>query len=60
MSSGTSPSSYTKVRLEPEREKPENYYTYDELDFDSSPTIISRGDISNRIERMRSVNTYLS
>ena len=55
MSSGSPPSSDTKVKHEPKREEPEDYYSYDELDFEPSPTIISRGDISNRIERMRSV-----
>ena len=55
MSSGSPPSSDTKVKHEPKREEPEDYYSYDELDFEPSPTIISRGDISNRIERMRNV-----
>ena len=33
----------------------EDYYDFDELDFETSPTIIHRGDLTDRVQRMRQV-----
>ena len=69
MSSGGSSGSDTKDRHEPAKDKDEqpsfmnpflipdeeDYYDFDELDFETSPTIIHRGDLTDRVQRMRQV-----